>query len=56
MEKMLKTRGRNYLLVKNELGRGRPSTMTLPGQNFVYGNPNKYEKNAMKQRKLPIIA
>ena len=49
MEKMLKTRGTNYLLVKSELGKGRPATISLPGEEFTYGYPNKYEKDIMKK-------
>ena len=51
---MLKTRGDNYLLVKSDLGRGRPATYTLPGADFVYGNPNKYDSYAAKQCKLRV--
>lgn len=54
MEKMLKTRGSNYLLVKGDLGRGRPATIPLPGDDFVYGNPNRYDRDAIKQCMLLI--
>ena len=49
MERMLKTKGNNYLLVKSELGRVRPATISLPGDEFTYGNPNVYEKDIMKK-------
>ena len=48
MEKMLKTRGSNYLLVKTEMGKAKPPTISLPGKDFVYGYPNKIDKDAMK--------
>ena len=67
MEKILKTKGRNCLLVKTEMGKSKPPTILLPGKEFVYGYPNKYEKDAVKKLtsswsfqqksddKLPII-
>lgn len=51
MENMLKIKGDNPLLVKSDLGRSRPATFTLPGDDFTYGNPNIYQQFAVKQCK-----
>ena len=31
----------NCLLVKDDIGKGKPATRDLPQYGFAYGNPNK---------------
>ena len=48
MERILKPRGNNPLLVKNDVGRSKPSTFTLPSDEFIYGRPDRKDPEDAK--------
>ena len=48
MEKILKPKGNNPLLVKDDVGRAKPSTFTLPSNEFIYGRPDKKDPEDAK--------
>lgn len=41
MEKVLQSKGTNYLLVKDDIGKAKPATRALPGDGFTYGKPDR---------------
>jgi hypothetical protein len=43
MEKILKNT-KNYLLVKDDVGKSKPATRDLPPQGFCYGRPDKKDQ------------
>ena len=36
----------NVLILKDDVGRAKPTTKKLPGKEFAFGNPNKPELGA----------
>ena len=41
MEKITQGKGKNVLLVKDDIGKGKPYTRVLPPDGFSYGKPDK---------------
>ena len=41
MEKITTGKGKNALLVKDDVGKAKPNTRDLPGEGFTYGKPDK---------------
>ena len=41
MDKVLTGKGKNYLLVKDDVGKSKPVTRQLPPEGFTYGKPDK---------------
>jgi hypothetical protein len=41
MDQLLTGKGKNYLLVKDDVGKAKPATRYLPPQGFTYGRPDK---------------
>lgn len=44
MEKITTGKGKNALLVKDDVGRAKPATRDLPGDGFTYGKPDKKDQ------------
>lgn len=42
----------NVLLMKDEVGRSKPSARALPGPNFVYGKVEAKDKEGVYERKF----
>jgi hypothetical protein len=43
MERILKN-SKNYLLVKDDVGKAKPATRDLPPEGFCYGRPDKKDQ------------
>lgn len=43
--------GKNSLLNKDDVGRAKPSTYKLPGEEFVYGHAPKTDPEGAKESK-----
>ena len=41
MEKIVTGKGKNTLLVKDDIGRSKPATRDLPPEGFTFGRPDK---------------
>jgi len=47
---------KNYLLVKDNIGKSKPFTRDLPSEGFTYGNPNKKDaENAGVSYLFPFL-
>ena len=44
MDKVLTGKGKNYLLVKDDVGKSKPATRHLPPEGFTYGKPDKKDQ------------
>lgn len=49
MEKVLKTKGHNPLLVRDDVGIAKPSTRTLPHEQHAYGKPDKKDPEGVNE-------
>ena len=44
----------NHLLQKDSVGKSKPPTRNLPGNDFYYGKPVPRDKEGAEQRKLRV--
>lgn len=51
MQKAKPARKRNILLVKDDIGKGKPNTRKLPSEQFAYGKPERRDPEDAKAGK-----
>ena len=44
----------NHLLLKDNVGKGKPTTRQLPNEEFVYGKPEIRDKEGVTESKYHI--
>ena len=51
MEKVLKTKGHNKLLVRDDIGHAKPTTWKLPSEQHTYGKADKKDPEGVNESK-----
>ena len=55
MDKVLKSKGHNPLLVHDDVGQAKPSTRYLPSQQHAYGKPQKKDPEGASKGKSSLL-
>lgn len=49
-QNMLLGKRTNVLLVKDDVGRAKPTTKNLPGNEFAFGKANRFDEGAAESK------